>query len=94
MRHLAKAFGCGKRQGCHKRWKGRDVNSMWLLTFHYSVITGDVEVESSTLDLESLLALQLVSHHKKRAAKHEALATRSGTWEVTGELVHAGFARL
>ena len=30
---LARAFGCGKKQGCPKRYKGRDFDTMWMLTF-------------------------------------------------------------
>jgi hypothetical protein len=37
---LARAFGCGTKQGCPRRWSVRDFDSMWLMTFRQAAPAG------------------------------------------------------
>jgi len=88
---LARALGCGKNQGCPKKYKGHDFDTVWLLTFQYSLSLGDInelDVDSSLLALESLSKSAQVSlrHHKKKAHSRS-----NGNWKITAELVNEGF---
>lgn len=88
---LAQALGCGKNEGCPKRYKGRDFDTVWLLTFQYSLLLGgnnDLDVDSSVLALESLSksAQRSFRHHKKKARPFGG-----GSWKITSELVKEGF---
>ena len=47
---LARALGCGKNEGCPKRYKGRDFDTMWLLTFQYSLLLDDDEDGDEQID--------------------------------------------
>ncbi|KAL7441867.1 hypothetical protein ACHAXM_008089 [Skeletonema potamos] len=35
--NLSAAFGCGKKEGCPKKYDSRDFDTVWLLTFQYSI---------------------------------------------------------
>eukprot|EP00578_Thalassiosira_sp_NH16_P030819 CAMPEP_0181075686 /NCGR_PEP_ID=MMETSP1071-20121207/18_1 /TAXON_ID=35127 /ORGANISM="Thalassiosira sp., Strain NH16" /LENGTH=456 /DNA_ID=CAMNT_0023156817 /DNA_START=94 /DNA_END=1464 /DNA_ORIENTATION=- len=88
---LARALGCGKDQGCPRRYQGDDFDTMWLLTFQYSILLGEddnLNVDSSILALESLSesAHRSLRHHKKKRR-----SGGSGNWKITAELVNEGF---
>ena len=88
---LANALGCGKNEGCPKKYKGSDFDTMWLLTFQYSMLLDDgvedLDVDASLLSLESLSKSSgsgTLRHHKKK--EHGG-----GHWKITAELVNEGF---
>ncbi len=35
--NLAAALGCGKKEGCPKKYHSKDFDTVWLLTFRYSI---------------------------------------------------------
>jgi hypothetical protein len=93
---LAQALGCGKNEGCPAKYKGSDFDTMWLLTFQYSLEleglkdAADLDVRSSFLSLESLSKSSWGNHralrHRSKEIKHSG-----GRWKVSAELVNEGF---
>jgi hypothetical protein len=45
---LARALGCGIEQGCPKKYDSKDFDTMWLLTFQYSLVLGGMGDSSSS----------------------------------------------
>ena len=100
---LARALGCGKNEGCPKRYKGRDFDTMWLLTFQYSLLLdddedGDEQIDTS-VSVESLSKASFLLQEeegslrlgKKKSKKHHH---GDGRWKITAELVNEGFEPL
>jgi len=101
---LANALGCGKNEGCPKRYRGDDFDTMWLLTFQYSLLldgeedNADIEdkVETSLLDVtpvsKSLEAEEEFGNNNLRRMKRKKMKHHGdGKWMVTVELVNEGF---
>ena len=84
---LAQALGCGTNEGCPKKYKGKDFDTLWVLTFQYSMLVDgndDSDVDASLLELESLSkTLSLRGPHERRLSR--------GNWKITAELVNEGF---
>ena len=90
---LARALGCGKGQGCPRKYNGRDFDTMWLLTFQYTLLLGE---ESYGLDVDSsLLALESLAQSSKGSILHHQRKTKHskgrGSWKITADLVNEGF---
>ena len=87
---LARALGCGKDEGCPKKYKGHDFDTVWLLTFQYSLLLDDYgddfDVDSSLRSLESLSKTGGSIRHQKKRRSHD-----HGKWKITAELVNEGF---
>eukprot|EP00581_Thalassiosira_minuscula_P016903 CAMPEP_0183730992 /NCGR_PEP_ID=MMETSP0737-20130205/34045_1 /TAXON_ID=385413 /ORGANISM="Thalassiosira miniscula, Strain CCMP1093" /LENGTH=415 /DNA_ID=CAMNT_0025963607 /DNA_START=202 /DNA_END=1449 /DNA_ORIENTATION=+ len=84
---LARALGCGTGQGCPKRYKGHDFDTVWLLTFQYSLLLEDIDklnADRVSLALESLSASAQGSLRHRRTKSN-------GDWKITAELVNEGF---
>ena len=97
---LARALGCGKSEGCPKKYKGHDFDTMWLLTFQYSLSLDDYDsaddeldedVDASFLDLESLSKVSELGSNKGRNLRREKQHHHRGTWKITATLVNEGF---
>ena len=85
---LAQALGCGTNEGCPKKYKGKDFDTLWVLTFQYSMLVDgndDSDVDASLLELESLskTSSSLRGPHERRLSR--------GNWKITAELVNEGF---
>lgn len=89
---LARALGCGTDEGCPKKYKGHDFDTVWIVTFQYSLLLGrndELDVDSSLLALESLpksSSQGSLRHHKKKSH-----SVGDGNWKITAELVNEGF---
>ena len=105
---LANALGCGKNEGCPKRYKGKDFDTMWLLTFQYSLLldgdedNADIEdeVETSLLDVTpvstSLEAEEEGSSNnnlRRMERKKRKKYHGDGKWIVSAELVNEGYEK-
>jgi len=88
---LARALGCGKKHGCPKKYNGSDFDTIWLLTFQYSLLLGDtpddMDADVPVVALESLSkSASLRQHHKK-----QSYSSGYGNWKISAELVNEGF---
>jgi len=102
---LANALGCGKNEGCPKKYRGDDFDTMWLLTFQYSLLldgeedSADFEdkVETSLLDVtpvsKSLEAEEegSSSNNLRRMKRAKTSHHGDGKWMISAELVNEGF---
>lgn len=76
---LAKALGCGRDEGCPKKYHGHDFDSMWLLTYSYSLrlpgssLSGDDE--------------EGISSRKVR----KKTPNYNGEWFLSAQVVREGF---
>ena len=72
---LAKALGCGRVEGCPKKYHGHDFDSMWLLTYRYSLwLPSDDDVEG-------------ISSRKVR----KKTPFYNGKWLLSAQVVREGF---
>ena len=52
---LARALGCGSAQGCPRKYDSEDFDTVWLITFQYTLMLGSAlppggeELESSSM---------------------------------------------
>ena len=102
---LANALGCGKNEGCPKKYRGDDFDTMWLLTFQYSLLLDgeedntdiEDEVETSLLDVtpvsKSLEVEEEVStiNNLRRMERKKMKHHGDGRWIISAELVNEGF---
>lgn len=99
---LARALGCGTGDGCPRKYNSDDFDTLWLLTFQYTLLLREVNPEvlndiDPALDLESLSWSSLVSgngqpssmrRHLNKNVKH---SKHVGSWKVSAKLVNEGF---
>lgn len=96
---LARALGCGSGDGCPRKYKSDDFDTMWLLTFQYTLLLREVNPTfldgiDPSLDLESLSASSISqedSFSLRRQLKGEEHTSHFGSWRVTATLVNEGF---
>ncbi len=43
---LSAALGCGKEEGCPKKYHSKDFDTVWLLTFEYEMGSGSTHTHS------------------------------------------------
>ncbi|KAL7531463.1 hypothetical protein ACHAWF_003781 [Thalassiosira exigua] len=90
--YLARALGCGANQGCPKKYKGHDFDTVWLLTFQYTLLldkVDDPDSEFLALELESLSQTASSSSFRHNGKKRHS--SGHGNWKVSAELVNEGF---
>ena len=88
---LAQALGCGTLEGCPKKYHGDDFDTVWLLTFQYSLLEG-VDGLFDDSSMESLSSpLSRRSLRRLGTGKEEAAAITNGRWKVAARLVNEGF---
>ncbi|KAL7490589.1 hypothetical protein ACHAWT_000160 [Skeletonema menzelii] len=46
--NLSAALGCGKEEGCPKKYHSKDFDTVWLLTFQYSIEVGNGSKKSNS----------------------------------------------
>ncbi|KAL7426049.1 hypothetical protein ACHAXH_001341 [Discostella pseudostelligera] len=102
---LARAMGCGIGDGCPRKYKSDDFDTLWLLTFQYTLLLGEVnpdalnDIDPSPLALMSLsLSSSTISQgtqpsslRQRHLNKNEKLSNHVGSWKVTAKLVNEGF---
>jgi len=80
MPHLAHALGCGSHEGCPKKYNGKDFDTMWLITYEYTLHLddghhhhhhdGDATMSGGETESKSLVALEKQSISEDDDEKH------------------------
>ena len=78
---LARALGCGRNEGCPKRYHGKDFDTLWMVTFQYSMSWKDDDGMLHT----SLLEMEGSSRFGRRRK------SRHGGWKISAQLLNEGF---
>jgi hypothetical protein len=91
--NLARALGCGKDEGCPKKYYSHDFDTVWVITYKYSVPLPTAEVhDATTIPVETLSK----GNSKSSKQKHRQLTSTPTeksdiTWEITAQTVKEGF---
>lgn len=102
---LARALGCGIGDGCPRKYKSDDFDTLWLLTFQYTLMLREVNPDvlndiDPSLGLESLSwSSSTISQddqpssslRQRHLNKNEKHSNHVGSWKVTAKLVNEGF---
>lgn len=101
---LARALGCGIGDGCPRKYKSDDFDTLWLLTFQYTLLLKEVnpdvlsDMDPSVLGLDSMSSSTIISQDgqstttsSRRLNKNEKHSNHVGSWKVTAKLVNEGF---
>ena len=75
---LARALGCGRDEGCPKRYHGKDFDTLWMVTFQYSMSLNDDGIVTP-LQFEGSSR-----YPRSRKSWH-------GGWMISAQLVNEGF---
>ncbi|KAK1742459.1 hypothetical protein QTG54_007024 [Skeletonema marinoi] len=51
--NLSAALGCGKEEGCPQKYHSKDFDTVWLLTFQYSIEMGNESKKSHSRNLKN-----------------------------------------
>jgi hypothetical protein len=82
MPHLAHALGCGSHEGCPRKYNGKDFDTMWLITYEYTLHLddghhhhhhhhdGDATMSGGETESKSLVALEKQSISEDDDEKH------------------------
>mmetsp|Transcript_27642 Transcript_27642/g.57501 ORF Transcript_27642/g.57501 Transcript_27642/m.57501 type:complete len:440 (+) Transcript_27642:383-1702(+) len=82
---LANALGCGKTEGCPKKYRKSDFDTVWLLTFEYSLMDGG----SGALEgLEEDSERRLRQKNEKMEKTHPLFR---GDWKISARVMNEGF---
>ena len=102
--NLARALGCGKDQGCPKKYHGSDFDTVWVITYKYSVqLEQHPSVESktktpknaATIDVEALSNKSTKpSKGKHRQLKSTSTKGKEISWEISAQTVQEGFDQI
>ena len=77
---LAQALACGEKEGCPDKYHKNDFDTVWMLTFEYTVV-----VESGDNDALSK------SNSNRDLKKTSSSVIIEGDWKVSAELVKENF---
>ena len=103
---LARALGCGIGDGCPRKYKSDDFDTLWLLTFQYTLLLKEVnpdvlsDMDPSALGLDSMSSSTIISQDgqsttttstRRHLNKNEKHSNHVGSWKVTAKLVNEGF---
>mmetsp|Transcript_10538 Transcript_10538/g.22299 ORF Transcript_10538/g.22299 Transcript_10538/m.22299 type:complete len:161 (+) Transcript_10538:1-483(+) len=83
---LAQSLGCGENQGCPFKYKKRDFDKVWVLTYTYWEIEDDDEEEDGMNDESGRREL-------KKKKKKNSITFEDG-WNVHGRVVKMHFQPL
>jgi hypothetical protein len=105
MPHLAHALGCGSHEGCPRKYNGKDFDTMWLITYEYTLHLDDGHhhhhetMSGGETESKSLVALEKQSisedddekhhHHHHRYLHHRHHDV--GKWKINADLINEGF---
>eukprot|EP00956_Cyclotella_meneghiniana_P007026 scaffold9485_cov69-Cyclotella_meneghiniana.AAC.3 len=75
--NLAHALGCGRKQGCPKKYQGHDFDTVWVITYKLSV----------------LVAKEQLNKENHRWLKHmpKLSAENVLSWEISAQTIQEGF---
>lgn len=73
---LARALGCGRDEGCPTKYYKNDFDTMWMVTFQYSM-------KLNKYGMPEILEMQ-GSPRRGRKSEH-------GSWKISAQLVNEGF---
>ena len=88
---LARALGCGRDDGCPRKYYSNDFDTLWMVTFQYSIRLNDdrhgglgaIPMESSPRHRQSFLGLK----RRHNVNSFDNL----GSWKVSAQLINEGF---
>ncbi|KAL3804928.1 hypothetical protein HJC23_006700 [Cyclotella cryptica] len=92
--NLARALGCGKEVGCPTKYHSHDFDTVWVITYEYSLALVIVAPPNSTIfPVENLSeSSSKSSNHKHRALNHlKSTDSDTTTWKVSAQTVKEGF---
>ena len=100
---LAHALGCGTHEGCPKRYNGKDFDTMWLITFQYTLNLKkndhhksiDMKKDAFETETNSLVTLESKSKETTTSLRRSHLGREDhshvGEWKIKAEMVNEGF---
>lgn len=99
--NLARALGCGKQEGCPKKYHSHDFDTVWVITYTYSVSLASTEpvqhhpaadTTTTPIDVE---ALPKVASKETKKKHNRQLKTNPYTnivsWEISAQTIKEGF---
>ncbi|KAL3802704.1 hypothetical protein ACHAWO_007318 [Cyclotella atomus] len=104
--NLANALGCGKEEGCPKKYRGQDFDTVWVITYKYSVpfnaapqtpiVPPAVAVDTTAAAPLDVEALSKGSSNASKEKHHRQLKSNSSeghgiSWVITAQTVQEGF---
>jgi hypothetical protein len=100
--NLARALGCGKDEGCPKKYQGKDFDTVWVITYKLSVPLVDAkpQLPNNVAPLEEVEALSMgldkssKSSKKKHNRKLKSDPSANNdviSWEISAQTVNEGF---
>ena len=101
--NLAKALGCGKDQGCPKKYHGSDFDTVWVITYKYSLqfqqlptVETKTPKDGAAVDVEALSNKKSTkaSKEKHRQLKSTSAAGNEISWEISAQTVQEGFDQI
>ncbi|EED89803.1 predicted protein [Thalassiosira pseudonana CCMP1335] len=75
---LSRALGCGGDEGCPKKWRSSDFDTLWVITFQYS-LDGSIGASSSG------------SRRNHKTVGIQASGSMTGNWNITAQLWNEEF---
>lgn len=75
---LSRALGCGGDEGCPKKWRSSDFDTLWVITFQYS-LDGSIGASSSG------------SRRNHKTVGIQASGSMKGNWNITAQLWNEEF---
>jgi hypothetical protein len=92
--NLAQALGCGKKVGCPSKYHSHDFDTVWVITYEYSLPLVIVKPPNSTISPVENLSRRSSkpSNHKQRVLNHvESTEIDTLTWKISAQMVKEGF---
>ena len=93
--NLARALGCGAKEGCPKKYQGHDFDTVWIIT--YKLLVPLMKTESHTPNAAPLYVKasskgsSKTSKHSHRQLNSNSSANMSISWEISAHQVREGF---
>ncbi|KAL3793754.1 hypothetical protein HJC23_013316 [Cyclotella cryptica] len=85
--HLARALGCGRGEGCPKKYYSKDFDTLWMVTFQYSMRLNDDDVP--LLGASSKFHRHFYGQHSLHGSvQNEGI---NGKWKINAQLINEGF---
>lgn len=78
---LAQALACGENEGCPDKYHKNDFDTVWMLTFEYTVVLEDGDNNDALSE----------SHSHRDLKKTSSSVIIEGDWKVSAELVKENF---
>lgn len=92
--NLARALGCGKKVGCPSKYHSHDFDTVWVITYEFSLPLASVKPPNSPISPVGNVSTgsSKPSNHKHRRLSHlEPTETNTLTWKISAQTVKEGF---